>query len=297
MISIVRSFGAPVIEPPGKHARTHSTGVRPRFEHAGDGRDQLVHGRVGLDHHQLGHAHRVDLADAAEVVAQQVDDHQVLGAGLFVVGSSARQRGVLGRVRRRAALVPLIGRAWTRRSRSTERKRSGEELTISMSPSCRKAANGAGLRAAQQAVEGERLGARVGRDLVGEADLVGLARRPARPGSVRCRRGTARGRGRSGSSPWRSGSAGGSTRALGRRVAVAAAAAPRSAIRASSRTIASASSSQRSASRRRPSRQSANTWVRWRAWSTATTRLASISTASGRSERCTLGAPQSALHS
>ena len=28
MISIVRSFGAPVIEPPGKHARTHSTGVR-----------------------------------------------------------------------------------------------------------------------------------------------------------------------------------------------------------------------------------------------------------------------------
>ncbi len=25
MISIVRSFGAPVIEPPGKHARTQST--------------------------------------------------------------------------------------------------------------------------------------------------------------------------------------------------------------------------------------------------------------------------------
>ena len=29
MISIVRSFGAPVIEPPGKQAWTHSTGVRP----------------------------------------------------------------------------------------------------------------------------------------------------------------------------------------------------------------------------------------------------------------------------
>ena len=28
MMPIVRSFGAPVIEPPGKQARTHSTGVR-----------------------------------------------------------------------------------------------------------------------------------------------------------------------------------------------------------------------------------------------------------------------------
>ena len=32
MISIVRSFGAPVIEPPGKQLRTHSTGERPGFE-------------------------------------------------------------------------------------------------------------------------------------------------------------------------------------------------------------------------------------------------------------------------
>ena len=29
MISIVRSFGAPVIEPPGKQARTQSTALRP----------------------------------------------------------------------------------------------------------------------------------------------------------------------------------------------------------------------------------------------------------------------------
>jgi len=29
MMTIVRSFGAPVIEPPGKHVRTHCTGVRP----------------------------------------------------------------------------------------------------------------------------------------------------------------------------------------------------------------------------------------------------------------------------
>ena len=34
-------------------------------------------------------------------------------------------------------IVPLIGRASTRRSRSTERKRSGEELTIARSPNFR----------------------------------------------------------------------------------------------------------------------------------------------------------------
>ena len=42
-------------------------------------------------------------------------------------------------------VVPLIGRASTRRSLSTERKRSGEELTTATSPSLRKAAKGAGL--------------------------------------------------------------------------------------------------------------------------------------------------------
>ena len=60
-------------------------------------------------------------------------------------------------------------------------------------------------------------------------------------------------------------------------------------------------------SRRSPCPRSPAVRARWRppatmqtalrAWSTATMRLASISTASGTSERCTLGEPQSALHS
>ena len=136
MISIVRSFGAPVIEPPGKHARTQSTGRATGLQHAGDGRDELVHGRVVLDDHQLGDAHAVDLADAPEVVAQQVDDHQVLGVGLLVLRELGAQRLVEDRVLR-ARRVPLIGRACTRRSRSTDRKRSGEELRTATSPSLR----------------------------------------------------------------------------------------------------------------------------------------------------------------
>ena len=137
MISIVRSFGAPVIEPPGKQARTQSIAERPASSAPVDVGDHLVHRRVLLDRHQFGHAHAVDLADAAEVVAQQVDDHQVLGERLFVLGQllCAWPRPATGSAERGA--VPLIGRAITLRSRSTERKRSGEELTIAISPSFR----------------------------------------------------------------------------------------------------------------------------------------------------------------
>ena len=129
MISIVRSFGAPVIEPPGKAARmqsTRSASSRSRPRTVGD---ELVHGRVGLDDHERRHVDAAELADAAEVVAQQVDDHQVLGAVLLVVAQRGAAVGVLGRVggARGGALDRLAPRRI--RSRSTRRKRSGEELS------------------------------------------------------------------------------------------------------------------------------------------------------------------------
>ncbi len=198
MISIVRSFGAPVIEPPGKQARAHSTGAAVGRQPALDRRDQLVHGRVVLDHHQLGDGDAADLADDAEVVAQQVDDHQVLGVGLFVVGQLGLQRRVLGRV----------GGA---RGRPLDRPRLDPALAVDREEALRRGADhgdlaeleegGEGRRvaAAQVAVEVERIGAGVGRDLVGEADLVGLAGGQFGLASGRCRRGTARGRGRTGS--------------------------------------------------------------------------------------------------
>ncbi|CAB4727749.1 unannotated protein [freshwater metagenome] len=49
-----------------------------------DGADQLVHGLVGLHLHQRRHGDRAGLADHGQVVAEQVDDHQVLGAVLRV---------------------------------------------------------------------------------------------------------------------------------------------------------------------------------------------------------------------
>src|SRR3546814_1998866 len=44
----------------------------------GDARRHLMDGPVGLDGEQIGDPDRTDLGHPAQVVAQQVDDHQVL---------------------------------------------------------------------------------------------------------------------------------------------------------------------------------------------------------------------------
>ncbi|MNL62461.1 hypothetical protein D3C87_1864840 [compost metagenome] len=48
--------------------------------------------RIGFHREQVGDLDRADFGDAAEIVAQQVDDHQVFGAVLLV----GRQRGTAG---------------------------------------------------------------------------------------------------------------------------------------------------------------------------------------------------------
>ena len=84
---IVRSFGAPVIEPPGKpRARSDGRGLALEPARTVEISWWTV---LGLDDHQLGDPDAVDLADPPEVVAQQVDDHQMLGLGLLVACSSA----------------------------------------------------------------------------------------------------------------------------------------------------------------------------------------------------------------
>ena len=61
MISSVRSFGAPVIEPPGKAARMQSIAVGVVAQPAADGGHELVDRRVGLDGHQRRHVDAAQL--------------------------------------------------------------------------------------------------------------------------------------------------------------------------------------------------------------------------------------------
>ena len=52
--------------------------------------------RVALRGEQLGHVHRAILADAAQVVASQIDQHHVLGPLLGIIQQLLLQRGILG---------------------------------------------------------------------------------------------------------------------------------------------------------------------------------------------------------
>src|SRR6266478_6598934 len=73
-----RNFGQPVIVPPGKTARTAPMGVR-----------------LTLDGHQLIHTHRARLAYAAEIVALEIDQHDVLRPLLRMGGERGHLRKVL----------------------------------------------------------------------------------------------------------------------------------------------------------------------------------------------------------
>ena len=101
MICMARIFGAPErVRWERRPQRVERSHVRPqRARHRADDVHDVG---VGLHDHQLVDADAAVLADAAEVVPPQVDQHHVLGA-LLLVGQEA-----LG------ALDVLLGRIGTR---------------------------------------------------------------------------------------------------------------------------------------------------------------------------------------
>ena len=84
MISIARTFGAPVRVPAGKHAANASSASRSFLNFAFDRRHDVHHVRVALDKHQVAHLHRAVFTHAAYVIAAQIDEHHVLGKFFFV---------------------------------------------------------------------------------------------------------------------------------------------------------------------------------------------------------------------
>lgn len=82
MIRRALDFGAPVTEP-GGNAASSSSGQPARLgQLAAHGGDEVDEARVLLDHAQFGHGHAAGGADDPQVVADQVDDHHVLGVVL-----------------------------------------------------------------------------------------------------------------------------------------------------------------------------------------------------------------------
>ena len=98
MISIARTLGAPDSVPAGKAASTTSSAVRSSAIGAGDRGLEVHDVAVAADLHELDHLDGARLADPAEVVAAEVDEHHVLGALLGVGEQLGLQGGVLRRV-------------------------------------------------------------------------------------------------------------------------------------------------------------------------------------------------------
>ena len=88
-------FGAPVIEPPGNAAASRSKASSPAVQAARHGRDQVLDRGRPLEPAQPWDADAPRATDAAEVVAEHVDDHHVLGSVLGAREQLARQCPVL----------------------------------------------------------------------------------------------------------------------------------------------------------------------------------------------------------
>ena len=130
--------------PGGQRRAQHVHRADPVAQRARDLADDVEDVRVGLDDHVLVDRHGAVLADAAEVVAPEVDQHHVLGALLRV-----------GEQRLGLAAVLLLGRrraGTCRRSAASRRgapltltSGSGEAPAIWKSPNSRKYMYGDGL--------------------------------------------------------------------------------------------------------------------------------------------------------
>ena len=83
MSCIARTFGAPLTVPAGKQARRTSNGVVPGRSSPDDLGDEVRDVREALDLHVPRDVHGAGGADAREIVAPEVDEHDVLGAVLL----------------------------------------------------------------------------------------------------------------------------------------------------------------------------------------------------------------------
>ena len=136
MISIARTFGAPETVPAGKAGDQRVERVLLAVELAHDVGDDVHHVAVVLEEELVGDLDAAERRDAADVVAAEVEQHQVLGAFLGVgeqlVAERLSSSGVAPRGR-----VPAIGRIVTSPSR-TRTRISGLEPTTAKPARSRK---------------------------------------------------------------------------------------------------------------------------------------------------------------
>ena len=105
-ISIARIFGAPVIEPPGNDAASRSNASRPGASWPVTVETRCWTAAVRSSRQRRGTRTVPGPADPAEVVAQDVDDHHVLGPVLRATRAARRRGRGPRRASGRAAACP-----------------------------------------------------------------------------------------------------------------------------------------------------------------------------------------------
>jgi hypothetical protein len=146
------------------HRQRGGEGVERRAavgELALDARHQVHDVRVALDAHEVGDLDAAGAADAAQVVAAEVDEHDVLGALLGVGGELDGERVVLGR--RGATAAGAGDRARLDAAALGAHQALGAAGHQRDGPEVEVAEVGARVDRAQRAVDGERVHAQVGR--------------------------------------------------------------------------------------------------------------------------------------
>ena len=177
---MARIFGAPVIEPQGKSARTMSRRRVPcSVRHARSTSSDAA--GIGFDREQLLHLHRSRSSRRGQIVAQQIDDHEIFGAVLFARLQAAPSGAHRPPVRGPRGAVPFIGRELSRPCASAK-NRSGDSDEDWRVPSITKAPWPARARA-WQTVQRDRIARRSESAREGEIGLIDVARRDVRFGA------------------------------------------------------------------------------------------------------------------
>ena len=175
MICIARTFGAPDTVPAGKHGHQRVEPIVILGQLPFDDRDQVHHVRVALERHEGRHAHAAVVADAAEIVAAEIDEHDVLGALLLVALQLVGRAADLPRPSVPRGRVPAIGCVTACRP-STRTSISGDEPTMRAAAHADEEHVRRRIDVAQRAIHGERIDADLGREPLREHDLVDVAR-------------------------------------------------------------------------------------------------------------------------
>ncbi len=143
--------------------------------HAGG---HLPHSGIALDAEALGHAHRTRHGQPPQIVAQQVEDHQVLGAVLGI--GSQRQRGLRVGFCVGAARSGALHRPCAQRGPVTREKQFGRKTEHPAPAEFGQAGITRGLRLPQRGIQRQRMAERLPAQRPGEVDLVAVARAQVR---------------------------------------------------------------------------------------------------------------------